>query len=215
MNKHYIAYNDEGRILRAGICDEAEFGQQAGPGETVIEGVADLWLDYVTDGAVQPRQVCPVTLDGYTLTGLPVPCAVEIGGESHACDGGEVDLLLPAGEYAVTVSAWPYLPAHLTVTADGLATATEGRQAIIIAPPPVPVPSSISPAQARLALLGVGLLDEVEAAVAAADRVTQIAWSQATSIERDSPTVAGLSAALGLSAAQLDALFIAGAAIRV
>jgi hypothetical protein len=81
--------------------------------------------------------------------------------------------------------------------------------------PVTPVPPSISPAQARLALLGAGLLDQVEAAVAGADLATHIAWAQATSIERDSPTVAALSAALGLSAAQLDALFIAGAAIRV
>jgi hypothetical protein len=77
------------------------------------------------------------------------------------------------------------------------------------------VPSSISPAQARIALHNAGLLDRVEAAVSAADIVTQIAWAQATSIERDSPTVAALSAALGLTDAQIDDLFTAAAAIRV
>lgn len=97
--------------------------------------------------------------------------------------------------------------AHIGDTWDG---ATFSRPA-----PAVPIPASISPAQARLALLGAGLLDQVEAAVSAADLVTQIAWQQATSIERDSPTVAALSAALGLTSGQLDALFIAGAAIRV
>jgi hypothetical protein len=78
-----------------------------------------------------------------------------------------------------------------------------------------PVPSSISPAQARIALHNADLLDQVEAAVASAGIVTQIAWAQATAIERDSPTVAALSAALGLSDGQLDDLFTAGAAIRV
>ena len=77
------------------------------------------------------------------------------------------------------------------------------------------VPTSISPAQARLALLGAGLLDDVEAAVAAGSRATQIAWEMATVIERSSPTVVALSAALGLTSDQLDALFTAAAGIRV
>jgi hypothetical protein len=81
--------------------------------------------------------------------------------------------------------------------------------------PPASSPASISPAQARIALHNAGPLGQVEAAVAAADIVTQIAWAQATAIERDSPTVAALSAALGLTAAQLDDLFTAAAAIRV
>lgn len=80
---------------------------------------------------------------------------------------------------------------------------------------PAPVPTSISPAQARLALDAFGLLDKVDAAVAVADKKTQIVWAQATSIERHSPTVAAMAAALGLTDAQIDALFIAGAAIFV
>ena len=81
--------------------------------------------------------------------------------------------------------------------------------------PPSAVPTSISPAQARLALLHAGLLDQVEAAVAAGDRATQIAWEMATVIERSSPTVVALSAALGLTDAQLDALFTTAAGIFV
>jgi hypothetical protein len=83
--------------------------------------------------------------------------------------------------------------------------------------PPVAsvVPASVSPAQARLALLGAGLLDQVEAIVSGADQVTQIAWRTASTIERSSPTVAALSAALGLGEAQLDALFTTAAGIRV
>jgi hypothetical protein len=84
--------------------------------------------------------------------------------------------------------------------------------------PPAPVatvPTSISPAQARLALLGAGLLDQVEAAVAAGSRATQIAWEMATVIERSSPTVVALSAALGLDDAQLDDLFTTAAGIFV
>jgi hypothetical protein len=88
-----------------------------------------------------------------------------------------------------------------------------------IAATPIPatpaIPVSVSPAQARLALLAAGKLAQVEAIVAAADPATRIAWDNATYIERNSPTVAALSAALGLTSAQLDALFTAAAAIRV
>lgn len=88
------------------------------------------------------------------------------------------------------------------------------------APVPAPVvapaiPSSVSPAQARLALLAAGKLAQVESIVANAAAATQIAWNNASVIERASPTVAALSAALGLDSTQLDALFTAAAAIRV
>jgi hypothetical protein len=84
------------------------------------------------------------------------------------------------------------------------------------APPAVPeIPSSVSPAQARLALHGAGLLTRVEAIVAAADVPTQIAWNNASIIERTSPTVAALAGALGLTDAQLDDLFTAAAGIFV
>ena len=88
----------------------------------------------------------------------------------------------------------------------------------LLPPPPAPLqrsPTSVSPAQARLALLGAGLLDQVEAIVAAADVPTQIAWRNASVIERNSPTVAALAAALGLTDAQLDDLFTTAAGIFV
>lgn len=81
------------------------------------------------------------------------------------------------------------------------------------AAPAVPVPDSVTPLQARKALLAAGLLDKVTAAVAAADQGTQLDWEFATVINRTSPTVATLAAALSLTSAQLDALFTAAAAI--
>jgi hypothetical protein len=75
------------------------------------------------------------------------------------------------------------------------------------------VPQSVSPLQARRALLAAGLLSQVQTAVAGADQETQLAWEFATSVDRDSAVVASLAAALGLSPAQLDALFTSAAAI--
>ena len=81
------------------------------------------------------------------------------------------------------------------------------------ADPIVPVvPQSVTMRQARLALLGAGLLDDVYAAIAAIPdpvqrKAAQIEWEYAAVIERNSPLVTSLAAGLGLTATDIDALF--------
>lgn len=83
-------------------------------------------------------------------------------------------------------------------------------------PAPPPVPTRVTMRQGRLALLAVGLLDTVEGAInGIADpverRATQIDWEYAAEIRRDSPLIASLGPALGLTGAQIDELFVAAA----
>lgn len=73
------------------------------------------------------------------------------------------------------------------------------------------VPTVLTIRQAKLVLHAAGLLDDVDAAVAAADRATQIDWEYATEIHRDWPTLVAMATALGMTDAQLDDLFIEGA----
>lgn len=78
-------------------------------------------------------------------------------------------------------------------------------------PEPEPVPHSCTRRQGRLALLAQGLLDDVEAAIAAiADpleqREAQIEY-EADTWERDSPFVQAMWAQLGGTPGQLDDLF--------
>lgn len=77
--------------------------------------------------------------------------------------------------------------------------------------PSDPVPKVVSMRQARLALLGAGLLAQVNTAVAnmpgAEGDATRIEWEYAQEVRRDSPLVAGLSAALGLTDETLDNLY--------
>jgi hypothetical protein len=87
-----------------------------------------------------------------------------------------------------------------------------------VLPPPEPViPDVVSMRQARLALLGAGLLAQVNTAIdgmaGIEGEAARIEWEYATEVRRDSPLVAGLSAALGLTGPQLDGLFTAAAAI--
>lgn len=67
--------------------------------------------------------------------------------------------------------------------------------------------------QARAALHIAGLLPQVEAAVAAADPLVQIAWADATEFRRNSPTIAALASSLSLTDAQIDDLFRSAAQI--
>ncbi len=77
-----------------------------------------------------------------------------------------------------------------------------------------PVPLSVSRFQARAALMQAGLLSQVQEAIGNADDLTQLAWAEAVEFRRDSPAIAAIAVALGLSDAQIDALFIAAAEIR-
>jgi len=71
----------------------------------------------------------------------------------------------------------------------------------------------VSRLQARVALLQAGLLPQVEAAVAAADPIIQMAWANAIEFRRFSPTILALSAQIGLTDTQLDNLFRAAALV--
>ena len=74
---------------------------------------------------------------------------------------------------------------------------------------------TISPVQAKIALHRAGLLTAVESMIAAADIETQLAWSEATSFNRNSPILTSMAAALGLSETQLDNLFTTALTIQV
>ena len=74
-------------------------------------------------------------------------------------------------------------------------------------PEPPPVPQSVTPLQARRALRGAGLMPAVEAALAQADDDARDAWEYAIEVRRDDPLLAAMAAQIGLTDADLDALF--------
>jgi hypothetical protein len=79
-------------------------------------------------------------------------------------------------------------------------------------PPPV-IPQTVSAMQAQQALLNSGQLDAVNAAVAAGSREVQIYWAKTSEFHRNHPTLIAMTTALGMTSAQVDALFVAAAAI--
>lgn len=74
------------------------------------------------------------------------------------------------------------------------------------------IPTSVTMRQARLALLGAGLLASVDAAIdslhSPQKESARIEWEYATEVQRSSGLVPMMGAALGLDDAALDALFI-------
>lgn len=71
--------------------------------------------------------------------------------------------------------------------------------------------------QARLALLQAGMLNSVNAAIAAipgpAGDAARIEWDYSNEVQRTQPLVAQLGAVLGMDDAALDALFLVAAAL--
>jgi hypothetical protein len=77
--------------------------------------------------------------------------------------------------------------------------------------PPVVIPTEVSMRQARLALFQQGKLSLIQPLIDAMTdpqkTATQISWDYATVVRRDDDLVKALSAQLGLTDADLDALF--------
>ena len=81
--------------------------------------------------------------------------------------------------------------------------------------PPTPfvpsVPASVSMRQARLFLLGAGLMPAVEAAIAGLPEpqksAVEIEWEYAPTVEREWPTINAIADLLGWDGAQLDDFF--------
>ena len=69
------------------------------------------------------------------------------------------------------------------------------------------VPQSITPLQAKLQLLSLGLLDDVEALVTG-DRTAQLYWEYASVVERDNAVLLLMANSIGLTSEQVDEMFI-------
>jgi hypothetical protein len=78
---------------------------------------------------------------------------------------------------------------------------------------PPPVPATVTRVQLRLALATRGLLDIVDSAVSLSGDMEMVERWGAASMERDSPHLADMAAALGLTEGDIDDIFRAAAAL--
>lgn len=80
-----------------------------------------------------------------------------------------------------------------------------------ITPEPPSVPPEVSNAKGRLALIGAGLFDQVDAIAEQSGKASAFytLWNHSTIWSRSSATIANLAHQLGLTDEQVDQLFIA------
>lgn len=89
----------------------------------------------------------------------------------------------------------------------------------VFAPPAASasVPAAVTMRQARLALLGAGLLSSVDAAIDAMSEPTRsaarIEWEYSNELQRSNQLLIALGPALGLSPQQIDELFVVASAL--
>lgn len=93
----------------------------------------------------------------------------------------------------------------------------EGEAILPYVAPPTPVPTAVTMRQARLALLGAGLLDDVEAAINALPspqkEAAKIEWEYSQEVQRYNGFVSVLAPLLGLNDAALDQMFLTAATL--
>lgn len=116
-----------------------------------------------------------------------------------------------------TLAIWVDAGADPADYGNGLIPCSDAEAAAIMAARTPTVPASISMRQARLALLGAGLLSSVDAAIAAmpspAKEAAQIEWDYASEVQRENALIASLASGLGLTEVQIDDLFITAATL--
>jgi hypothetical protein len=138
----------------------------------------------------------------YKLDGIEVIMGYykDTNNKLHFLEDNAYAYLLPAGAIQITEAE-----------ADAI------RAAELTNPPPVPVITSVTMRQARLALLQQGLLTQVNNAVAsmpgAQGDAVRIEWEFSSTVERNRPLVQSLSATLGMTSQQLDDLFALAATL--
>lgn len=142
------------------------------------------------------------------------PIALDVIGVAYADPVAEGDPPDPLPGWHVN-AAWHVAPPALaSMEIDPVAAPRwwSGVPRVFPAAPAV-VPLAVSARQARLALLQAGLLPAVDAAVSTMGAAARVTWEYAVEIRRDDALLASMAASLGLTESQVDALFVAAAAL--
>lgn len=105
----------------------------------------------------------------------------------------------------------PLYEVDVEITAGELAQIISDRIAANIPPPP----SVVSMRQARLALLRAGKLQQVNNAIASMQgmegEAARIEWDYSNEVRRNQPLTIALAHAIGMTEAEMDALFVEAA----
>ncbi|WP_244832329.1 hypothetical protein [Caballeronia sp. TF1N1] len=118
INIAFARFDDDGRIEFVGHTSPEGWERMLGyTAEYVVQGDADVDLDWVDGHVIKRRPENPTILDGMTLRNLPIPCQITVDGTTHDSQDETADLSFSQpGTYTVVVSAFPMLDASFQVT---------------------------------------------------------------------------------------------------
>lgn len=136
--------------------------------------------------------------------GIPDPLRLPNGDNVHCASVGE-----QLGAWKLVERWLDANPPSHWYAETGRTSAFDGTKVVVTATyeaTPSIVPASVTLMQAKIALYKASLLDQMNAAVAAADPITQIAWQSTHDIDRNHPLMLALAAVLQFSSAEIDNL---------
>lgn len=174
------------------------------------------------DGRV-PDFLCTANVSVGGVYGIPDPATpaprdTVFVGLTLAADIGDSEVVASQAElaaYLTSVSAGWGANDPMTGVFTPFNPAAEAARvwAALTAVQRLTVPSTVTMRQARLALLQANLLAQVNTAITNSGDAAKIEWEYAQTVDRNSALVQGLTAALGLTESQLDALFTSAASL--
>lgn len=117
-NIAFARFDDVGRIEFVGHTSPEGYDRMLSyTAEYIVQGEANVDLDWVDGHAIVRRPENPTVLDGMTLRNLPIPCVITIDGTAHDSTDETAELSFSQpGTFTVVVSAFPMLDATFQVT---------------------------------------------------------------------------------------------------
>lgn len=108
-----------GLPLRIVATEPYSPADKCGVGENFVLGEYYGSTYYILNGVATLRPTLSPTVNGLTISGLPIPCSLTTYGNTYEITDGEATLNYDlAGEYLVQVKAFPYLDWEVTVNAN-------------------------------------------------------------------------------------------------
>lgn len=113
----YTLYNPAtGEIRGQVICAASDIELNVLPGEAYIDGGYSALTYYILDGVATEKTLMSPVVSGWTISNLPIPCNVRVGGVGYDVDDGVFEFSSPLpGPYKCIISAVPYLTTEVTL----------------------------------------------------------------------------------------------------
>jgi hypothetical protein len=115
----YCFANETGKITQSvHTMPRHQFEIQDFSKQSPIMGNADINLDWVSNGVIQPREAMPTVLNNLKITGVPKGTIPTIDSVAYpSVDDGEIELSFAvSGDHTVLLDCWPYLSQVYKVT---------------------------------------------------------------------------------------------------